>query len=85
MVFDEAEATKVDCYVTGELVSRRIGSLSAVAEVGHTISESPFGIRFFQNLPLPGIMIDCAPLDIDVFCDENAPAYPDGDYIISNF
>ena len=66
MVLTEAEFTKADCYITGELMGGIQNSrFKAVIEVGHTLSEF-IGVSLFQRL-LPSLQIDSAPLEVDYF------------------
>lgn len=72
MVFSEAERTKADCYITGELMSSHVkdSRFKGVVEVGHTLTEF-IGIKLFKEL-LPNVQIDSAPLDIDYFAMETS-------------
>jgi|GEM_PF-2731048 len=68
LVFEQAQNTGADVYITGELCSSTIGTFDGVIEIGHTLTET-CGVNFFRDL-LPEIEIDSAPLNIDVFGHE---------------
>ena len=68
LVFEKAQLTQGDCFITGELMSAHPGQFPAIFEVGHTLTEF-IGINLIRKL-LPGMQVDASPFDIDYFGTE---------------
>jgi len=68
LVASEASATNADVYIIGEnLQAAETTGTAGVIEVGHTLSEW-MGVNLFKRLLEPqGIVVDLAPLELDVF------------------
>ena len=71
MVLRDVERFKPDVYITGQLYGNPYdSSIPHIIEVGHTLSER-CGVKVFQDLLVPhDVVVDSAPLRMDVFGSE---------------
>lgn len=63
-----AEASGAECYITGQLLYPKPGKFKHIIEIGHTQTEF-IGVDLIRRL-LPGVKVDGASLDIDIYGEE---------------